>query len=132
LVESGRLRISRKPTGKSVQLLWPALDIADASVHGLLRNKRPEHLKDHDPAAFGRVLGLDRAGSEDIAAAVGSAGGPPSSATAGGGTCKSPRQSCIGFCMLMGMCAPWGWVDYILHDQAMRFLTGKLRLRQVV
>jgi hypothetical protein len=27
----------------------------------LLRIKRPEHLKEHDPAAFGRVLGLDRA-----------------------------------------------------------------------
>jgi prepilin-type processing-associated H-X9-DG protein len=27
----------------------------------LLRIKRPEHLKERDPAAFGRLLGLDRA-----------------------------------------------------------------------
>jgi prepilin-type processing-associated H-X9-DG protein len=27
----------------------------------LLRIKRPEHLKEQDPAAFGRLLGLDRA-----------------------------------------------------------------------
>ena len=37
----------------------------------LLRIKRPEHLKERDPAAFGSLLGLDRAPEvEDAAAAA--------------------------------------------------------------
>jgi hypothetical protein len=35
----------------------------------LLRIKRPEHLKERDPAAFGRLLGLDRAPEVEDAAA---------------------------------------------------------------
>jgi hypothetical protein len=41
-------------------LLWPA-HIADPSAHGAAALKRPEQLKERDPAAFGRLLGLDRA-----------------------------------------------------------------------
>src|SRR5258708_1719896 len=62
LVESGLFRISRKLYGEIGPafyglrtMLLTLLPIA------LLRIKRPEHLKERDPAAFGRLLGLDRA-----------------------------------------------------------------------
>src|SRR6201997_2162839 len=62
LVESGLFRISRKLFGE----IGPALyglrtTLLTLLLMALLRIKRPEHLKEKDPAAFGRLLGLDRA-----------------------------------------------------------------------
>jgi transposase len=62
LVETGLLRISRKLYGE----IGPAFyglrtTLLTLLLMALLRIKRPEHLKECDPAAFGRVLGLDRA-----------------------------------------------------------------------
>jgi len=62
LVESGLLRISRKLYGE----IGPAFyglrtSLLTLLFMALLRIKRPEHLKERDPAAFGRLLGLDRA-----------------------------------------------------------------------
>ena len=62
LVESGLLRISRKLYGD----IGPAFyglrtTLLTLLFMALLRIKRPEHLKERDPAAFGRLLGLDRA-----------------------------------------------------------------------
>ena len=57
-----RLRISRKLYGE----IGPAFyglrtTLLTLLLMALLRIKRPEHLKERDPAAFGRLLGLDRA-----------------------------------------------------------------------
>src|SRR5438132_1871765 len=62
LVESGLLRISRKLYGE----IGPAFyglrtTLLTLLLMALLRIKRPEHLKERDPAAFGSLLGLDRA-----------------------------------------------------------------------
>lgn len=62
LVESGLLRISRKLYGE----IGPAFyglrtTLLTLALMALLRIQRPEQLKEHDPAALGRVLGLDRA-----------------------------------------------------------------------
>jgi transposase len=62
LVESGLFRISRKLYGE----IGPAFyglrtTVLTLLFMALLRIKRPEHLKERDPAAFGRLLGLDRA-----------------------------------------------------------------------
>jgi len=62
LVESGLLRISRKLYGE----IGPAFyglrtTLLTLLFMALLRIKRAEHLKERDPAAFGRLLGLDRA-----------------------------------------------------------------------
>ena len=62
LLESGLLRISRKLYGE----IGPAFyglrtTLLTLLFMALLRIKRPEHLKERDPAAFGRLLGLDRA-----------------------------------------------------------------------
>src|SRR5437660_3039881 len=62
LVESGLFRISRKLYGE----IGPAFyglrtTVLTLLLMALLRIKRPEHLKERDPAAFGRLLGLDRA-----------------------------------------------------------------------
>ena len=62
LVESGLLRISRKLYGE----IGPAFyglrtTLLTLLFMALLRIKRPEHLKERDPAAFGSLLGLDRA-----------------------------------------------------------------------
>ena len=62
LVESGLFRISRKLYGE----MGPAFyglrtTLLTLLLMALLRIKRPEHLKEKDPAAFGRLLGLDRA-----------------------------------------------------------------------
>jgi len=62
LVESGLLQISRKLYGD----IGPAFyglrtTLLTFLLMALLRIKRPEHLKEKDPAAFGRLLGLDRA-----------------------------------------------------------------------
>jgi hypothetical protein len=62
LIESGLLRISRKLYGE----IGPAFyglrtTLLALLLMALLRIKRPEHLKERDPAAFGRLLGLDRA-----------------------------------------------------------------------
>src|SRR6201987_4292446 len=62
LVESGLLRISREVYGE----IGPAFyglrtTLLTLLLMALLRIKRPEHLKERDPAAFGRLLGLDRA-----------------------------------------------------------------------
>ena len=61
LLESG-LRISRKLYGE----IGPAFyglrtTLLTLLFMALLRIKRPEHLKERDPAAFGSLLGLDRA-----------------------------------------------------------------------
>jgi transposase len=62
LVESGLFRISHKLYGE----IGPAFyglrtTLLTLLFMALLRIKRPEHLKERDPAAFGRLLGLDRA-----------------------------------------------------------------------
>jgi hypothetical protein len=62
LIESGLLWISRKLYGE----IRPAFyglrtTLLTLLLMALLRIKRPEHLKERDPAAFGRLLGLDRA-----------------------------------------------------------------------
>jgi len=62
LVESGLFRISRKLYSE----IGPAFyglrtTLLTLLLMALLRIKRPEHLKECDPAAFGRLLGLDRA-----------------------------------------------------------------------
>ena len=62
LVESGLLRISRKLYGE----IGPAFyglrtSLLTLLLMALLRIKRPEHLKEQDPASLGRLLGLDRA-----------------------------------------------------------------------
>ena len=62
LLESGLLRISRKLYGE----IGPAFyglrtTLLTLLLMALLRIKRPEHLKERDPAAFGSLLGLDRA-----------------------------------------------------------------------
>jgi transposase len=62
VVESGLFRISRKLYGE----IGPAFyglrtTLLTLVLMALLRIKRPEHLKERDPAAFGRLLGLDRA-----------------------------------------------------------------------
>jgi hypothetical protein len=62
LVESRLFGISRKLYGE----IGPAFyglrtTLLTLLLMALLRIKRPEHLKERDPAAFGRVLGLDRA-----------------------------------------------------------------------
>ena len=62
LVDSRLLQISRKLYGG----IGPAFyglrtTLLTLLLMALLRIKRPEHLKEKDPAAFGRILGLDRA-----------------------------------------------------------------------
>jgi len=62
LIGSGLLRISRKLYGE----VGPAFyglrtSLLTLLFMALLRIQRPEQLKQHDPAAFGRLLGLDRA-----------------------------------------------------------------------
>ncbi len=62
LVESGLWRLSRKLYGE----IGPAFyglrtTLLTLLLMALSRIQRPEQLKEHDPAAFGRVLGLDRA-----------------------------------------------------------------------
>ena len=62
MIESGLLQISRKLYGE----IGPAFyglrtTLLTLLFMALLRIKRPEHLKECDPAAFGRLLGLDRA-----------------------------------------------------------------------
>jgi hypothetical protein len=62
LLESGLLHISRKLYGE----IGPAFyglrtSLLTLLLMALLRIGRPEHLKEQDPAAFGRLLGLDRA-----------------------------------------------------------------------
>ena len=62
LIESGLFRISRKLYGE----IGPAFyglrtTLLTLLLMALLRIQRPEHLKERDPAAFGRLLGLDRA-----------------------------------------------------------------------
>ena len=62
LVDSRLLQIGRKLYGD----IGPAFyglrtTLLTLLLMALLRIKRPEHLKEKDPAAFGRLLGLDRA-----------------------------------------------------------------------
>ena len=62
LMESGLFRISRKLYGE----IGPAFyglrtTMLTLLLMALLRIKRPEHLKERDPAELGRLLGLDRA-----------------------------------------------------------------------
>jgi transposase len=62
VIESGIFSISRKLYGE----IGPAFyglrtTLMTLMLMALLRIKRPEHLKERDPAAFGRLLGLDRA-----------------------------------------------------------------------
>ena len=62
LLESGLFRISRKLYGE----IGPAFyglrtSLLTLLLMALLRIQRPEHLKEQDPGAFGRLLGLDRA-----------------------------------------------------------------------
>src|SRR4029077_9850324 len=62
VIESGLFQISRKLYGE----IGPAFyglrtTLLTLVLMALLRIKRPEQLKDRDPAAFGRLLGLDQA-----------------------------------------------------------------------
>ena len=62
LVQSGLLRIARRLYGG----IGPAFyglrtTLLTLFLMALLRIQRPEQLKEHNPAALGRVLGLDRA-----------------------------------------------------------------------
>ena len=62
LLESGLLHISRKLYGE----IGPAFyglrtTLLTLAFMALLRVQRPEHLKEQDPGALGRLLGLDRA-----------------------------------------------------------------------
>jgi transposase len=62
LLDSGLFEIARKLYGG----IGPAFyglrtTLLTLLLMALLRIKRPEHLKERDPAVFGRVLGLDRA-----------------------------------------------------------------------
>ena len=62
VIESGLFSISRKLYGE----IGPAFyglrtTLMTLVLMALLRIKRPEQLKERDPAAFGRMLGLDRA-----------------------------------------------------------------------
>jgi transposase len=62
VIESGLFSISRKLYGE----IGPAFyglrtTLMTLVLMALLRIKRPEQLKERDPAAFGRLLGLDRA-----------------------------------------------------------------------
>ena len=62
LIDSGLLRIARKLYGE----IGPAFyglrtTLLTLLLMALSRIQRPEHLKERDPAAFGRLLGLDRA-----------------------------------------------------------------------
>ena len=62
LIESGLLSIARKLYGG----IGPAFyglrtTLLTLMLMALLRIQRPEHLKERDPASFGRLLGLDRA-----------------------------------------------------------------------
>lgn len=62
LMQSGLLQIARKLYGE----IGPAFyglrtTLVTLWMMALLRIQRPEHLKERDPAAFGRLLGLDRA-----------------------------------------------------------------------
>jgi transposase len=62
VIESGLFQISRKLYGE----IGPAFyglrtTLLTLVLMALLRIKRPEQLKERDPAAFGRLLGLDRA-----------------------------------------------------------------------
>jgi transposase len=62
LVDSGLFRISRRLYGE----IGPAFyglrtTLLTLLLMALLRIKRPEQLKERDPATFGRLLGLDRA-----------------------------------------------------------------------
>jgi transposase len=62
VIESGLFQISRKlydETGPAFYGLRTTL--LTLVLMALLRVKRPEQLKERDPAAFGRLLGLDRA-----------------------------------------------------------------------
>src|SRR6516164_8894690 len=61
LVESGLFRIGRKLYGDIGPVFYGLRTTLLTLLLALLRIKRPEHLKEKDPAAFGRLLGLDRA-----------------------------------------------------------------------
>jgi transposase len=62
LVESGLFRISRKLYGDTGPAFYGLrTTLLTLLFMALLRIKRPEHLKERDPAALGRLLGLDRA-----------------------------------------------------------------------
>src|ERR1019366_2578205 len=72
LIESGLLRISRKLYGD----IGPAFyglrtTLLTLVLMALLRIQRPEHLKERDPAAFGRLLGLDRLAAHQRAEQLG-------------------------------------------------------------
>jgi transposase len=62
LIDSRLLQISRKLYGDIAPAFYGLrTTLLTLLLMALLRIKRPEHLKEKDPAAFGRLLGLDRA-----------------------------------------------------------------------
>ena len=62
LIESGLFRISRKLYGEIGPSFYGLrTSLLTLLLMALLRIQRPEHLKEQDPGAFGRLLGLDRA-----------------------------------------------------------------------
>ena len=111
LVESGLFRISRKLYGD----IGPAFyglrtTLLTLVLMALLRIKRPEHLKEKDPAAFGRLLGLDRAPEVKTLRRRLTRLGAQHSA----GSWARSLRVCVsigadiswGFCTLTAMCAP--------------------------
>jgi transposase len=95
LVESGLLRICRKLYGE----IGPAFyglrtTLLTLLLMALLRIKRPEQLKEKDPAAFGQTpRARSRAGSEDAAAPVEPPCGAALRRAARCGACASARRS---------------------------------------
>lgn len=62
VIESGLFSISRKLYGEIGRAFYGLrTTLMTLVLMALLRIKRPEQLKERDPAAFGRMLGLDRA-----------------------------------------------------------------------
>jgi hypothetical protein len=80
-------------------------------TRALLRIKQAEHLKERDPAAFGRPLGLDQApGVRAVRRRLYPYGGAPSRRAAGAELARLRVEQ-------RGAELEARWVDYLLHDQ---------------
>src|ERR1035437_1867074 len=116
LVASGVFRIAHKVYGE----IGPAFyglrtTLLTLLLMALWRVQRPEALKEHDPQNLGRVLGLDRAPEIKTVRRK-----------------LTPRHIAAHRFVVRRAQIDGRTVEYRLHDQAVRFLKGKLRLRQVV
>jgi hypothetical protein len=109
---TGMFRISRKLYGE----IGPAFyglrtSLLTLLLMALLRIKRPEHLKERDPAALGRLLGLDRAPEvktlrRRLTPASQHTIAPSSWARSLRASGSINADISWGFCTLMAMCAP--------------------------